>query len=55
MNCQGAATWWSEQCASHAAKRHGPEGEGYLMLNVLRHVNEDRSKKVILDAEDLSS
>ena len=35
-------------------REDGPEGEGYLMLNVYKF-NEDRSDYVILDAENLSS
>ena len=35
-------------------RENGPEGEGYLMLNVY-NFNEDRSDYVILDAENLSS
>lgn len=35
-------------------RENGPEGEGYLMLNVYKF-NEDRSDYVILDAENLSS
>lgn len=35
-------------------RENGPEGEGYLMLNIYRF-NEDKSDYVMLDAENLSS
>ena len=35
-------------------RENGPEGEGYLMLNVYQF-NEDKTDYVILDAENLSS
>ena len=52
LNCRQAAI--CRRRVFVPRREDGPEGEGYLMLNVYKF-NEDRSDYVILDAENLSS